>query len=160
MKKLLVLAALLLGLVVGGGPVAAAPPRDPNPPTPAPPHDPFTECGDFNIDVVVTGKIKFIEKPAGRLFITSPGQGVTLTNSKTGKTVSYVVTGVSRLDFLSDRVEVVSTGRNVLNIPVGPRKGVYLTVGNVNFAITLDFTAEVRPFSGPGQVTNICNVLR
>ena len=151
-KKLLILVAVVLGLTVGGaGPVTAVP-------GPVPPQPSNDLCG-FTMNVDVTGKINFINLPGGGLLITSPGQKATLTNPDNGKSVSYVVTGVSRLTFLDDRVEVKSTGRNVLTIPEGDRKGVYLTVGNVNFAITTDLQNQVRPFEGPGQVVNICTLL-
>jgi hypothetical protein len=154
MKKIVVLAAaLFLSLAGGAGPAAAVP-------QPVPTVDPLTECGDFIINVDITGKFNVIELPGGGVIVTSPGQTATLTNPENGKSVTYVITGVSKFEFLSDRIEVKATGRNVLTIPEGARKGVYLTIGNVNYALTADGSGQVRPFSGPGQVVDVCAVLR
>ncbi len=87
----------------------------------------------------------------GIVISTSPGLKITLTAN--GKTLKYVITGVSRYAFLSDRIEVTSTGRNLLLLP--SPDGLYLTTGNVNFALTLDLK-ELRRFSGSGTATNIC----
>lgn len=153
MKRMVILAALLLGLVLAGGPVAAAPPE---------PIGSFTfinrDCG-YRIEAVVTGKSGVNELPGGATIITAPGQEVTLTNIKTGESVSYVITGATHVDVVSpDRVEITSTGRNVLIVPEGEREGLYLTLGTVTFVLD-DRGRQVSAFEGPGQVTDICALL-
>lgn len=152
MKRMLILAALLLGLVVGGGPVSAAPP------------DPieFTfvnrDCG-YRIEITVTGKSGVNELPGGATIITAPGQEATLTNISTGESVTYVITGATHIDTSEPGLLIVkSTGRNVLIVPVGDREGLYLTQGNVEFVLD-DRGRQVSPFEGPGQVTDICALL-
>lgn len=152
MKRMVILAALLLGLVLAGGPVAAAPPE--------PISVTFTirDCG-YRIEAVVTGKSGVNELPGGATIITAPGQEVTLTNIKTGESVSYVITGATHVEVVSpDRVEVTSTGRNVLIVPEGEREGLYLTFGTVTFVLD-DRGRQVSAFEGPGQVTDICALL-
>lgn len=153
MKRMLVLVALLLGLVVGAGPVAAAPPV---------PIGSFTfvnrDCG-YRIEVVVTGKSGVNELPGGATIITAPGQEVTLTNIKTGASVTYVITGATHINVVSaDRQEVTSTGRNVLIVPEGDREGLYLTLGTVTYVLD-GRGRQITPFEGPGQVTDICTLL-
>jgi hypothetical protein len=168
MKKLLAPIVVLLGLVVGSSPVAAAPTKDPNPNRP-------TEIIDgsgtldagvfcpFQVDFVVTGKAKVIEGPNGRTIFTSPNQKITLTNGT--KSVSYVITGVrreTRVETATGPVlESVDTGRNiVLNGPDSARQGIFLLVGDFNFAVTATTpSTEVRVFSGKGQVIDICAAL-
>ena len=152
MKKVLILAALLLGLLVGGGPVSAAPP------------DPieFTfvnrDCG-YRIEITVTGKSGVNELPGGATIITAPGQEATLTNIRTGESVSYVITGATHIDTSEPGLQIVtSTGRNVLIVPVGDREGLYLTQGTVEFVLD-DKGRQVSAFEGPGQVTDICALL-
>lgn len=155
MKRLLVITALISGLILGVGPAANAAPSGP----PVPAAGTFTvHCGPasggFNVTEVVTGSVKNIFNPDGTIISTSPGLKITLTAN--GKTLNYVVTGVLFITVLSDRTEIVATGRNVLFVP---NVGLFLTVGNVNFAVSPDGNSEVRRFSGVGQVTDVCALL-
>lgn len=153
MKRVLILAALLLGLVVGGGPVSAAPP------------DPIgsfrfviNDCG-YRIEAIVTGKSGVNELPGGATIITAPGQEVTLTNIKTGESVTYVITGAAHIDATDpENVVVTSTGRNVLIVPEGDREGLYLTQGTMTFVLD-DKGRQVSAFEGSGKVTDICALL-
>ncbi|WP_230120116.1 hypothetical protein [Arthrobacter sp. Bi83] len=152
MKRMPVLLCLLAGLLGGTGAVATAAPE---------PIGTFTftlkECG-FRIEGVLTGKSNFIELPGGAL-LTSPGQEVTLTNVKTRESVTYVITGSSHITTsASGNQTITATGRNVLTIPVGDRKGVYLTVGSVTYVLD-SRGRQVSPFEGDAQVTNICELL-
>ncbi|WP_314196445.1 hypothetical protein [uncultured Arthrobacter sp.] len=152
MKKLFILIALFLGSMVNAGPVAAAPPA---------PAD-FTfinrDCG-FRVEATVTGGSGVNELPGGATIITAPNQRVTLTNVKTGESVTYVITGATHID-TSDPglLTVTSTGRNVLIVPEGDREGLYLTQGTVTFVLD-DKGRQVSAFEGPGQVTDICALL-
>ncbi|MFC9336071.1 MULTISPECIES: hypothetical protein [Arthrobacter] len=151
MKKILVFAAVLLGLVVGGGPVAAAPPEPIE----------FTfvnrDCG-FRVEITVTGGSGVNELPGGASIITAPNQRVTLTN-KDGESVSFVITGATHIDASDpDLVVVTSTGNNVLIVPEGPTEGLFFTQGTVTFVLD-DKGRQVSAFEGPGKVTDICALL-
>lgn len=154
MKRSLLFTALAAGIIVSAGSATVAPAVASGPPTRVD-ETPFVldNCG-FDVVAQLTGKTKTIELPDGGLIISSPGQKVTL--SAHGKTVNYVITGTSHVQFLADRIEVKQTGRNVLLLPAPD--GLFLTVGNVNFALNLD-GSEQRRFSGSGQVTDVCAVL-
>lgn len=75
MKRMVILAALLLGLVLAGGPVAAA--------APEPISVTFTirDCGYRRSRRDRQSGVN--ELPGGATIITAPGQEVTLTNIKT-----------------------------------------------------------------------------
>lgn len=160
MKRVLILAALLLGLVVGAGPVAAAPPTQSGKPGVLFEGDlPAGSTCSFEVHVLQTGKEKIINLPGERITTASPGQKVTLTNNATGESTSYVITG-SRHELTTNGItEVKVTGRNVaLNFAGKSSKpGIFLLVGNFNFALRGD--VEERLFSGAGQVTDVCAVL-
>jgi hypothetical protein len=155
MKKLLILIALFLGSMVNAGPVAAAPPA---------PAD-FTfinrDCG-FRVEATVTGGSGINELPGGATIITAPNQRVTLTNVKTGESVTYVITGATHIDASDpDLLVVTSTGRNVLIVPESTpevEEGLYLTEGTVTFVLD-DKGRQVSAFEGPGTVTDICDLL-
>jgi hypothetical protein len=151
MKKWAIPAVVAAAIFAGAGPAAAAPSGPPQTADPAE----FTldNCG-FPVTATLTGKFKNITTPAGSVISTSPGLKITLTAN--GKSLNYVITGTSRYTFFSNKVEVVSTGRNLLLLP--SPDGLYLTTGNVNYALNLDNT-ELRRFSGPGTAVNVCPLL-
>jgi hypothetical protein len=162
MKRLFVITALLVGLVLGVSPAANAAPS--GPPTPLSGELQY-HCGPagggFYIDGTITGgKSKKIETPTGWVINTVPGLTVTLTAN--GKTLEYVATGVTFYTVLSDRVEVVATGLNLVTLPITPDRpadGVIFTTGNFNWALYPDFLTEFRPYSGDGRVTDVCALL-
>ena len=82
---------------------------------------------------------------------------MTLKGDQSGKTASYVITGVLFFSFPGDRIEVKATGNNLLQLP--SPDGLYLTRGNVNFALELDGITEKRRFSGSGTAVNVCPLL-
>ena len=105
--------------------------------TPRPSEFVSLNCG-FEVNVELTGKVKNISLPDGRTVIsTSPGLKVKLTGVESQKSLSYVITGGSYYTFLDDTIEVVSTGRNILLLPTPD--GLYLTTGNVNYALDYNF---------------------
>ena len=67
MKRWLISAAVVAGIIVGAGPAAAAP------------SDPVditfnnTDCG-FPVEIHVVGKTKTIDHGGGRFIVTSPGK--------------------------------------------------------------------------------------
>lgn len=116
----------------------------------------------YPVQLVVTGKSKFIELPGDRFFIASPGQEVTITNLKTGEEETFLITGATHAEVQADgTTEVTVTG---LNVVLNPREaksgkpGIFLLEGNFNFALKEDGTEE-RVFSGTGDVTDICALL-
>ncbi|MDE8588398.1 hypothetical protein [Arthrobacter sp. NQ4] len=157
MKKLLTMCVVFFAMITGVGPATAA-------------------SGDVLLDVtfkanqlckypvelLVTGKSKFIELPGDQFVIASPGQRVTVTNLKTGESVTYLITGTTHGELQADgTTEVTVTGLNVvLNAreAKSEKPGLYLLEGNFNFALNADGT-EARVFSGTGDVTDICALL-
>ena len=152
MKKWAIPAVLGAAIFAGTGPAVAAPSGPPTPPVPA--SGTVASCG-FPVAYQLTGRVKNITMPGGTVISNSPGLKITLTAN--GKTLNYVITGTSRYTFLSDRIEVISTGRNLLLLP--SPDGLYLTTGNVNYALTPDGLGELRRFTGPGTATNVCPLL-
>ena len=168
MNRRLIPALLVTGFLAAAGPVAAAtaaPPSSANgvPPSKVSGGATLTNFCSFPVKYTVTGKAKAITKPNGDRIFTSPGQRITL--SANGKTVSYVITG-SR--FERDVVvkgeaitEVEVKGRNILinERGVTETSGIFLVVGNFDFA--LNATGEERGFDpdGKGKVTDVCKAL-
>jgi hypothetical protein len=147
MKRWLIPAAIVAGVIVSAGPAAAAPPE------PVDVSFPNDDCG-FTVVIDVVGKTKIIDLGDGQSIITSPGQKATLTAN--GKTVKYVITGTSHEQVMEDgSTEVTATGRNIL---LRPDFGLFLTIGNFNYARTAG-GGELRPFEGSGQFVNICEIL-
>lgn len=159
MKKLLILIALLFVPVLNVGPVAAAPALPPGKPGVIRDFPNLTGFCEFPIHLVLTGKEK-IDLPGNSTIVPAPGQKVTFTNNLTGATVSYVITGATHNQTLtSGNVVSTLTGRNVvLNDETSKKQGIFLLVGTFSFELT-STGAEVQPFSGIGQVTDVCAVL-
>ena len=127
MKRWLISAAVVAGMMVSAGPAAAAPPD-----TCRCPPIPTTDCG-FDVEIHVVGKTKTIELGDGRFIVPAPGQKATVTATASGKTVEYVATGTFHQQVLADgSVEFKVTGRNILT---RPGIGLFLTTGNFNFAV-------------------------
>lgn len=160
-KRLMVCTPMVGGLLVGGaalGPAVAAPP------TPIDP-DPTVflyECADGpDLEVVVSGKEKVIDNPAGLKSI-SPGLRATVTNTESGESITSAITGTLRPEFLDNNlVRVKATGRNLLIRPEGT--GLVLTSGNKTFVIEVDnegeFVREVQGPIGPGRAVDLCRAL-
>lgn len=154
MKRWLAPIALAAALAAGSGTAVAAPP------TPVDPGSFTLDCPTFSVTAQVTGKGKTITLPRNRLIAVSPNFRITLTGPS-GKTVSYVITGATHVTIQPDRSqEIKSTGRNVIIVPAanGHPAGLFLTTGNVNYALNPDGT-EKRLFSGTGRVTDVCQLL-
>ncbi|WP_353711538.1 hypothetical protein [Arthrobacter sp. K5] len=167
MKKLFILFALLIGLIAGGVPATAAPAaKEPNPFAPALNEGTFYLNGfcSFKVKATLTGKIKVIELPGDRTTTISPGAKITLTNVKTGTTVSYVITGVIHEQVLVDENgtkfrDVQATGNNLLLIP-DPDSGLSLVTGNFHYTLNLDGSERTRfEVTDPGQVIDVCDAL-
>ena len=154
MKRWLAPIALAAAVAAGSGTAVAAPPG------PADPKSFDLNCSTFTVSAQVTGKGKVITLPRDRFISISPNFRITLTGPL-GTTVSYVITGATHIAVQPDKSqEIKSTGRNVIIVPEanGHPAGLFLTIGNVNYALNADGT-EKRLFSGTGKVTDVCQLL-
>ncbi|MGX1159875.1 hypothetical protein FBY31_1763 [Arthrobacter sp. SLBN-100] len=158
MKKLIVMCALFFALFASAGPVAAASSGD----VLLDVTFKANQVCKFPVQLVVTGKSKFIELPSDRFLVASPGQEVTVINLKTGEEATFLITGTTHGQLQADgTTEVTVTGLNVvLNAreAKSDEPGLFLLEGNFNFALNEDGT-EARVFSGTGDVTDICALL-
>jgi len=110
---------------------------------------------DFPVLNEVTGKTKAIEH-AGYTTLISPNQRVTLTNTETGKTVSYVITGVARFTETDTGVTIRFTGHNLL---FGPGiEGTLYTSGTQTVVVDAETGVNTLTESH-GKVVNVCEVL-
>jgi hypothetical protein len=154
-------AATLAGVA---GPAAAAPP-EPNFADPFIIQEAFgNDCPGFEVTAQLTGTSKeMVSKDGNRKIQISPATTITL--SANGKTLTYLITGVTHIQVQPDGSEEVrSTGKNLLIVPNVENQhveGLFLTTGNVNYARIPGVFAggEVRLFSGPGQVVDVCALL-
>lgn len=147
------LSTAVLGLaatVLSITPALAAPPEPQ-------PTEPFAVEGcDFPVEAELTGKTKIIEHNGFTTF-TAPNARATLTNTDTGESVSYVVTGVVR-DIPTD-TGIISrfTGHNLL---AGPAiDGILLTTGSQTFVASSPEDPEATLTESHGKVLNVCDVL-
>src|SRR5215213_10456745 len=109
---MLLLAAVAL-LALSLAPIVQAQGRG-GAPTDVEPDDPpfiiteeqFPGACSFPVAFEPTGKEKRIELPNGTLLITSPGLDVTLTNTQTGTSETYNVTGAARVLPPEDGIQV------------------------------------------------------
>lgn len=150
MKKMLVSAALIAGLAATAGPAAAAP-------TPIEGSIVFHDC-DFKVIGTFSGKANLIATGAGEILSTSPGLEITLTNAKTGESVSYVITGSFNFSTDPDTGNTVTTARgtNLLTRTVTD-EGIYITTGNFSFVTDAKGKiVEEFSFNGPGQIIDVC----
>jgi hypothetical protein len=122
-------------------------------------------CPGFDVMAQLTGKSKeMVSNDGNRKIQISPGTTITL--SANGKSLTYLITGVTHIQVQPDGSEEVrSTGKNLLVVPNVENQhveGLFFTTGNVNYArIPGVFGGgEIRLFSGPGQVVNVCELLK
>jgi hypothetical protein len=133
-------------------PATAAPPEPAN----------FTfgasECG-FPVQVEVSGRAKLIvqETSHSTTFKSpSPNLRATLTNTDTGESVSYVITGVGRVTPTNPGVIERYTGHNLVFEP--GVEGILFTTGTQTFVI--DEGGETSTLTqSHGKVVNVCDVL-
>ena len=167
MKKWLVPTAVLASIFAAAAPAAAAPS---GPPISLEGVVITRDCGNpaaggFLVTGVLSGGFKDITLPNGTILSPSPALKVTLTareGQPDEKTVSYVITGVTRVTTVGTLTNIIATGRNLISRPdidSGPATvaGLYITSGNVSF--TNGPLGEVIPFSGPGRVIDVCAAL-
>ena len=137
----------LAATALSGTPAMAAPP-DPIQITAVTPG-----C-DFPVLNEVTGKTKSISH-AGYTTIISPNQRVTLTNTETGESASFVITGVARITETATGLTIRLTGRNLF---FGPGlEGILYTTGTQTFVVDEEGTNTLT--ESHGKVLNVCEVL-
>jgi hypothetical protein len=160
MKKIVILATLLLGLIAGAGPAAAAPVQ--------PVAFEFTTTSgdvcDFPVHVVATGKGKEIDLPGDATILPAPGLTVTFTNTITEKSVSYVITGATHNRTLTNgnvvsTVTGLNTFVNSIEFQHTTLPGIFLVAGTYTFELDSE-GHEVQVFSGTGPVTDVCALLK
>ena len=144
----------------GKGPVDAG-----GAPTPVEPDDPpfiitkkqFPGACSFPVAFEPTGKEKRIELPNGTTLITSPGLDATLTNTETGTSETFNVTGAVRvLPPDEEGIQVTEvTGRNLL---IDPDAGFVVAIGNFSFAFDEEGNL-VQPLEGEGELIDVCEAL-
>jgi hypothetical protein len=140
------LAATVLSIT----PAMAAPPE-------TLPTEPFDIEGcDFPVQAELTGKTKIIEHEGFTTF-TGPNARVTLTNTDTGESVSYVITGVIR-DIPTD-TGIISrfTGHNLVSGPA--IDGILLMTGSHTFVGSSPEDPDAMLTESHGKVLNVCEVL-
>jgi hypothetical protein len=155
--KLLLPIVLALGV---GSTVAAPSGNNGGAPTSAAATYDFSSFCGFPVTATVTGSSKTINLPDGSFILASPDLRVTLTTT-TGNSVDLVITGTSTYAPIDNTTYyVTSNGRNLLLVPDanGHPAGLFLTTGTVNYVITTS-GQELRTFSGPGKVVDICAAL-
>jgi hypothetical protein len=124
------------------------------PPEPIQITEETTFCG-FPVLNDVTGKTKPIEHAGSTTFI-SPNQRVTLTNTETGESVSFVITGVARFTETDTGLTIRFTGHNLL---FGPGlDGILYTSGTQTVVIDAETGINTLTESH-GKVVNVCEVL-
>jgi hypothetical protein len=165
------LSAALLGVGVSALPATAAPPHE-NPNAGTLVFDAGVLC-DFGVQLVVTGKEKVIGPELEDHKVISPNLKFTATaldgdGNPVGASVTYVATGTvfftrTERPGLEDYWEVKATGNNLLFVPNDdPGETLFdpvFVTGNVNYAVSLDQTEEIRTFSGAARQVNICDSL-
>lgn len=158
MKRWLAPIAIIAALTAGTGPALAASakpePIDVSYPVP---------CPGFNVLLHATGNLGLINLPGDRQAITGPNLRVTATALTTSaKSVSYVVTGVTHITFLSNGNQLVTaTGLNLTTVPNanGHPEGLFFTKGTTNWVLDKDNNEVGGIFTGNGSVTDVCALL-
>ena len=140
--------ALTVALLVLPKAVSAAPPEPIN----FPPETLGAEYCGFPVLYEVSGKTKVIDLPNGDVLFKNPGVRVTLTNLETGKQLTYVVAGSTRLTELEGGdLSLVTTGRTVLN---NPNIGILVPIGRFTFVI--DEEGNFSQPTGNGRLIDAC----
>jgi len=137
--------ALSVALVAAKA-VSAAPPE----PVTFPPET-VNDCG-FPVLYEESSKTKTLDLPNGDVLFKNPGVRVTLTNPATGKQLTYVVAGTTRLTELEgDELLLVTTGRTVLN---NPNFGILVPMGR--FSVVIDEEGNFSQPTGNGRLIDVC----
>ena len=117
-------------------------------------------CPGFDAELQAAGKIGVINLPGDRQFLTAPDLGVTVTGP--GGSASYVITGVTMIQNLSDGGQfVTATGPNLITVPKanGHPAGLYYTTGTVSWTLDKKGREVGGMFTGSGTVTDVCAVV-
>ena len=116
----------------------------------------FGNCA-FPVEVQFSGAGKQITLPDGSFIATSPGLKVTLTNTETGTSETFSITG--SFDVTTDPetgyVTTTSRGTSLLG---DPEAGFVIATGNFSFVVD-EKGKLVEPLSGEGELTDVCEAL-
>jgi hypothetical protein len=149
------LLALIAALLSLGGPATAAPP------TPVDQTLTFKagEACQFPIQVALTGKQGSIALPNNPIFFfiaPAPNQRVTVTNLKTGETITVNATGTFRFVTLPDGgTQIVAGGQNFLFGEPQVGAGALATTGPIEVLVDENFEIVAMDLSG-ARVRDIC----
>ncbi|MFI7494609.1 hypothetical protein ACH9D2_07800 [Kocuria sp. M4R2S49] len=117
--------------------------------------------------VEASGKEKTIDNGGG-MKILSPGLKARITNvtdpDNPGPSATYSITGTGRTeatDPVSGDTRYRVTGRNVLSRPAPDPNELYLVSGNFTYVLGVEDgqVVERQPFTGSGNITNLCQEL-
>lgn len=146
----------LSGLVLGSVVAAAQPATAAAVPGPIDVSFPVS-CPGFDATLSAQGKLGIVDLPGGRQFITGPNLKATVTGP--GGSVSYVITGLTKVQNLSDGGQfVTATGANLITVPAanGHPAGLYFTRGTVSWTLNADGSERGGMFTGKGTVADVC----
>ncbi len=115
-------------------------------------------CGDFPVLVELDGKIKTTELPNGTTLSTGPGLKATITNTETGTSETFSITGAFR-ELPADENGIVVTEVTGRNLLTDPEAGFVVASGNFSFAFDTDTGELVQPLSGEGRLIDVCEAL-
>jgi len=111
----------------------------------------------FPMLVELSGKLKELPLPGGRVKVLFPAFNVTLTNLSTGKQKTISSTGSFHITALPDgNTEIVYRGRNTYDDPVAGR--FLLLIGQFREVFDPDFN-PVEPLDGVGRMIDLCALL-
>jgi len=117
----------------------------------------FPGTCSFPVLVEASGEIKTIELPNGTTLFVFPGLEATLTNTLTGTSETFSVTGANRV-LEPDEFGVVVTEVTGNNLLIDPFAGFVVASGNFSFAFD-EKGNLVQPLEGKGQLTDVCAAL-
>ena len=109
----------------------------------------------FPLRLQITGNEKFMVRPNGTLFVSAPGERLTVTNLTNGKSASHTLTGSISVVFQENGdAELTFRGLNL----VETAEGLFFVVGN--WTATFDEAGnDVEPLRGKGQRIDVCALL-
>jgi hypothetical protein len=111
----------------------------------------------FPVHILALGKQGVIELPGGGLIVTSPALSATLTNVRSGESVTLSITGAFHITTLANgNVQTVYTGRNIV---FDPLVGIVLLIGEFTGVADPETGMLVQPLEGTGQNIDLCLLL-
>jgi hypothetical protein len=114
-------------------------------------------CG-FTVVTKITGKVKVLAFPKGRVLVIGPAFTITFTNATTGRSVTRAVTGASHNTSLPNgNTEIVLTGSNAIAVLGEETFFLFL---NGRFTYVVDSNGIiVQGLEGNGKREDVCPLL-